>query len=840
MTLMAAFKTVLMRYGGGEDLSVGTPIANRTRREVEGLIGFFVNTLVLRTDLSGNPSFRELIRREREVALGAYAHQEAPFEKLVEEINPDRDLSRNPLFQVMMVLENVGRSELGIRGLKTVSIKEEKIGQEAGVAKFDLTLALTESIEGIAGSMEYSLDLYEGETIRRMARHYEKALEEIVRDPEQRIGEIELMCEVERRQIIEEWNATEREYGDAPLAHELIAEQARRRPEGLAVVYEQEQISYRELNERANRLAHYLRELGVGPEVMVGVCLERSIEMVVGLLGILKAGGAYLPMDPTYPDGRLSMMVEDAKVRILLTGERLAKRFSERSMSLICLDSDWITISTRSPEDLPAQVKPDNTAYVIYTSGSTGRPKGVVVTHRSVLNLFKAIDEKLYFSQDDVWTMFHSYSFDFSVWEMWGALICGGALVVVPYLVARTPEEFYHLVQRHGVTVLNQTPSGFRQFMKVDEAISASLDTGLRTVIFGGEALELNSLKGWLKRHGDEPPQLINMYGITETTVHTTYKRVTNEDLGESTGSVIGKPLANMRMYVLDEQLRPVPVGVVGELYVAGTGMSRGYLGREELTAERFIPADCGKPGERIYKTGDLVKYLRDGNIEYLGRKDHQVKIRGYRIELGEIERALEQVEGIQETVVVLREENSGDKRLVAYVVAEGEKEEETQPNKLREYLKKKLPDYMTPSAIVLLEKMPLTPNGKLDRKALPSPRQERVGVEPGYMAPRTPIEEDVARIFCEVLGFEEVGIYDDFFALGGHSLLATKVISRISNAFQIELSVRALFDAPTVNGLVAAIVESQAGQFEDDALLQMLADLDGLPENERNATFND
>jgi amino acid adenylation domain-containing protein/non-ribosomal peptide synthase protein (TIGR01720 family) len=809
MVLMAAFKVLLMRYSGEEDVSIGTVIANRTRREVEGLIGFFVNTLVMRTDLGGNPSFRGLIKRERKVALGAYTHQEVPFERLVQEMNPERGLSRSPLFQVLMVLQNAWIEELEISGLKVCGIKNE-----AGVAKFDLMLELTEGGEGIAGCLEYSQDLLEGDTVGRMARHYERVVGEVVRDAEQGIRDIELMSEGEKRQLIEEWNETERAYEETRLVHEMIARQARRRPEGLAVKCEQEQISYRELDERSNQLAHYLQDLGVGPEVLVGVCLERSIEMVVGLLGILKAGGAYVPMDPTYPKQRLSMMVEDGQIRLLLTQEHLAERFEEISTNLICLDQDRSTISTRNSADLPAQVEPDNAAYMIYTSGSTGRPKGVIVTHRSVLNLFNAVGEKLHLSEDDVWTMFHSSSFDFSVWEMWGALICGGTLVVVPYFVARTPEEFCDLVHQQGVTILSQTPSVFRHFIKADEVGGVRRGLSLRAVIFGGEALEFQSLRGWIERHGDELPQLINMYGITETTVHTTSKRVMNEDLREATGSVVGKPLANMRMYVLEERMQAVPVGVIGELYVGGEGVARGYMGREELTAERFPPAPYGnKPGERVYKTGDLVRYVRDGNIEYVGRKDDQVKIRGYRIELGEIEAVLNEHRSVKQSVVMVREDERGTKRLYGYVTGEAE----ISTTALRSYLRERLPDYMVPAAIMILEAMPITANGKIDRKRLlemPWLEEADRRFEQEQVGARTRTEKILVEIFRQVLKLDRVGIHDNFFELGGDSILSIQIIAKANEA-GLGLTPKQLFEHQSIAELAAVACNGDTIELE-------------------------
>jgi len=794
MALLTVFKVLLHRYTGQEDIVVGTPISGRNRVETDNLIGFFLNTLALRTDLSGNPSFRELLGGMRKVALEAYAHQDLPFEKLVEELQPERDLSRSPLFQVMFAFQHAPRQSWKLSGL---SLSREKV--ESGSAKFDLTLSIRETAaNGLQGTFCYRTDLFDEAMIERLAGHFVRLLDGVIANPETRVGELPLLTGLEQEQILVHWNDTQRDYDEQLCIHELFTEQARRRPERLAIVCEQEQISYRELNERANRLAHYLRELGVGPEVIVGICLERSIEMMVGLLGILKAGGAYVPMDPTYPGERLNMMVEDADIRLLLTQECLAERFPYRSVKLICLDRDWRAISSRSPEDFRALVEPDNAAYVIYTSGSTGRPKGVIVTHRSLHNLFNAVNERLDFGEDDVWTLFHSYSFDFSVWEMWGALAYGGKLVVAPYLIARTPEEFRDLVHQQSVTILSQTPSAFRQFIKADEIAGASENSSLRAVVFGGEALEFQSLKGWLDSHGDEAPQLINMYGITETTVHTTYKGVKREDLKEASGSVIGKPLANVQMYLLDERMHSAPVGVRGELYISGRGVARGYLGRPELTAERFIPSPFSKtPGARLYKTGDLARYQPDGNLCYIGRDDSQVKVRGYRIELREIEAALVQHPDVREAVVIAHGAEIVGQRLVAYLVANPKPT--SLLNELRDFLKKALPEYMLPAAYIMLEALPLTPNGKVDRKQLPDPK---LTADPEkYVGPRNEVEEILCSVWSQVLNVESVGVEDNFFHLGGDSILSIQVIARAASR-GIRLTPRQLFEYQTIAGL--------------------------------------
>jgi amino acid adenylation domain-containing protein len=803
MTLLAAFQTLLHRYTGQEDIAVGSAIANRTRAEIEGLIGFFVNTLVLRTDLSGNPSFRELMARVRNVALDAYEHQDLPFEKLVEELNPDRKSGRTPLFQVMFVFQNVPRSDLELRGLDVKSVRTD-----SDTAKFDLTLSVVEGAGELKASLAYNTDLFDAETIRRMLGHFQRLLEGIVADSEGRLSELAILTEAERRQIVVEWNDTGRDYPKDKCIHELFEEQVERTPDAVAVVFEGQQLTYRELNARANQLAHYLRTLGVGPDVPVGVCVERSLEMVIGLLGILKAGGAYVPLDPDYPKERIAFMLEDAQVPILLTQRRLIQRLPEHAAKLIQLDAEREVIAANCQNPVSG-ARGENIAYVIFTSGSTGKPKGVPVTHTNVERLFTATEAWYHFDEHDVWTLFHSYAFDFSVWEIWGALLYGGRLVVVPYLVSRSPERFYELLRTEQVTVLNQTPSAFRQLIQFEDVRGAASDLALRYVIFGGEALELHSLKPWFSRHGDQRPQLVNMYGITETTVHVTYRPITLANISITQGSVIGVRIPDLHVYILDQVRELVPVGVAGELYIGGRGVARGYLHRPELTAEKFIPNTFSDtPGARMYKTGDLARYLPDGNIEFLGRIDHQVKLRGFRIELGEIEAVLSEHPMVRETVVVAREDRPSEKRLVAYVVSR--KEQTCTTSELRHFLKQKLPEHMVPSAFVLLDILPLTPNGKVDRKALPAPDQSRPEMEEGYVLPRTPVEELLTGIWAEVLKLEKIGIHNNFFDLGGHSLLATQVVSRIRESLQVELPLRVLFEKPTVIGLAEQIEETR------------------------------
>ncbi|NER29540.1 MAG: amino acid adenylation domain-containing protein, partial [Symploca sp. SIO1C4] len=802
MVLLTAFEILLYRYSGQKDLLVGTPIANRNQSEIEGLIGFFVNTLVLRTQIEGNPSFKELLTQVREIAMAAYSHQDLPFEMLVEALQPERDLSYTPLFQVMFSLDNEILSQLNLMGLTLSPLRVE-----SQTSKFDLTLSMENRADGLVGVWEYSTDLFDASTIERMTSHFVRLLEGIVSNPQQQIWQLPLLSEAEKHLLLVKPNQTQIDYPQHQCIHQLFEEQVERTPNAIAVVFENQQLTYHQLNYRANQLAHYLQSLGVGADVMVGLCVERSLNMIVGILGILKAGGAYVPIDPDYPSERLHFILEDAQLSIILTQQQFVESIANNQGQVICLDTNWETIAQHSHSNLKSTATANNLAYIIYTSGSTGKPKGVLVNHSNVVRLFAAIDDWYNFNSQDVWTLFHSYAFDFSVWEMWGALLYGGKLVVVPYLVTRSPESFYQLLSQEKVTILNQTPSAFRQLIQAEESIATTKNLDLRLVIFGGEALELNSLRPWFERHGDQKPQLVNMYGITETTVHVTYRPLSLADL-DGTASVIGRPIQDLQVYLLDPYLQPVPMGVPGEMYVGGAGVTRGYLHRSELTAERFISNPfVDNPQARLYKTGDLARYLTNGELEYLGRIDNQIKIRGFRIELGEIEALVSQHPEVWESVVMMREDEPGDKRLVAYAVPQSESSPTTA--QLRQFLEAKLPAYMVPNAFVILESLPLTANGKINRRALPAPdvnsdRQNQ------YVAPRTPTEKILAQIWGQVLKVEQVSIEDNFFELGGHSLLATQLVSRIRDAFQVELPLQKLFGSAKVAQLAHCIEQLQ------------------------------
>ncbi|MGV5025695.1 amino acid adenylation domain-containing protein, partial [Pseudomonas aeruginosa] len=608
--------------------------------------------------------------------------------------------------------------------------------------------------------------LFDASTVERLAGHWRNLLRGIVANPRQRLGELPLLDAPERRQTLSEWNPAQRECAVQGTLQQRFEEQARQRPQAVALILDEQRLSYGELNARANRLAHCLIARGVGADVPVGLALERSLDMLVGLLAILKAGGAYLPLDPAAPEERLAHILDDSGVRLLLTQGHLLERLP-RQTGVEVLAIDGLVLDGYAESDPLTALSADNLAYVIYTSGSTGKPKGTLLTHRNALRLFSATEAWFGFDERDVWTLFHSYAFDFSVWEIFGALLYGGRLVIVPQWVSRSPEDFYRLLCREGVTVLNQTPSAFKQLMAV--ACSADMATqqpALRYVIFGGEALDLQSLRPWFQRFGDRQPQLVNMYGITETTVHVTYRPVSEADLEGGLVSPIGGTIPDLSWYILDRDLNPVPRGAVGELYIGRAGLARGYLRRPGLSATRFVPNPFpGGAGERLYRTGDLARFQADGNIEYIGRIDHQVKVRGFRIELGEIEAALAGLAGVRDAVV-LAHDGVGGTQLVGYVVADSAEDAERLRESLRESLKRHLPDYMVPAHLMLLERMPLTVNGKLDRQALPQPDASLS--QQAYRAPGSELEQRIAAIWAEILGVERVGLDDNFFELGG------------------------------------------------------------------------
>jgi amino acid adenylation domain-containing protein len=801
MTLLAAFKVLLYRYTSQDDLIVGTPIANRNRLETEGLIGFFVNALVLRTDLSGNPGFRELLRRVGEVCLGAYGHQDLPFDRLVEELHVKRDLSRNPLFQVMFVLHNASLRTVELPGLTLSPVEGD-----SETAHFDLTLQILDTEQGLTAAFVYNTDLFEAATIARMLDHFQTLLEAIVADPEQRLSDLPLLTETERQQLLVEWNGTKTDRPQDLCIHQLFEAQVERTPDAIALVFEAEQLTYGELNRRANQLAHHLRALGVGPEVLVAICLERSLEMVIGLLGILKAGGAYVPLDPAYPKERLAFMLKDAQVAVVLTQERLVAGLAEQDAKVICLDSGWETMARESGENLDSSTLPENLAYVIYTSGSTGQPKGVLVSHGSIADHCRNAQRYYELDSRDVVLQFASLSFDVSLEEILPTLIAGARLVIMGTNIW-PPAEFHRKISEFGLTVLN-LPTVYWQELAREWAGVPELVPNIqpRLFIVGGDTMVPEVLKLW-QRTPVKSIRLLNAYGPTEATITATAFEIAPRPRENTTGQrvPIGRPLANRAIYILDQHSHPVPIGVHGHLHIGGVGLARGYLNRPDLTAEKFIPDPFSTaPGARMYRTGDLARYRPDGNIEFLGRADHQVKIRGFRIELGEIEAVLGQHPAVREAVVLAREDAPGEKRLVAYVVADSTADE------LRRFLKDKLPAYMVPAVVVLLEALPVTPNGKVDRRALPAPDRSRPELEKAFVAPRDDLELQLAHIWEEVLGVRPVGVRDNFFELGGHSLLAVRLFALIEKRLGKKLPLTAIFQGATVEHL-ADVLRQQA-----------------------------
>jgi amino acid adenylation domain-containing protein/non-ribosomal peptide synthase protein (TIGR01720 family) len=805
MTLLAALDVLLYRHAGQSDLAVGTPITNRARAETEGLIGFFLNTLVLRAQIDGSQTFVELLARVRETCLAAYAHQDMPFERLVQELEPQRDLSRSPLFQVLFTLQSAPTEAIELPGLTL-----RGRAQEADTAKFDLTFVLTEGSEGIAGSLEYNADIFDASTIDRLLAHFAVLLQRVSENADLRIDDIDILPPAERHQLLVTWNETAGPYPDQALLHELVEAQAARTPDAVAVTFRGEQLSYRELDERSNRLAHHLRKLSVGPDVPVAFCLERSLALIVGILGILKAGGPVVSLDPEYPRERLTFMVDDAQAPVILGQSSLLSALPPHAATVILMDQSPAVFDAEPASHLDrGALTPDNLAYLIYTSGSTGKPKGVAMGHRPLVNLF---DWGNGVSPGNVRTLqFASPSFDVSYQEIFTTLSAGGTLVLVAEDVRRDGERLLRHLASEQVERLFCPPVALMAIADADPPADLP-PMRLKEIITAGEALRITPrVAALLERLPD--CVLRNQYGPSESHV-VTELCLRGSPRAFPALPAIGRPIRNVRCYILDSQRRPVPLGVPGELYLGGFQLARGYLHRPDLTEERFVPDPFGdEPGARLYRTGDLCRYRIDGEIDYLGRADTQVKVRGFRVELGEIEAVLGEHAAVREVVVVVREDQPGERRLVAYLVRnEGEPLAVTE---LRAFVKSQLPDYMIPQLFVVLEQLPLTPSGKVDRRALPAP-DEGALADQARVAPRGPVEEALAGIFAEILRLpvEQVGAHDGFFELGGHSLLGTQVVSRIRSAFRIELPLRALFELPTPAGLAAQVDHAlRAGQ---------------------------
>jgi len=793
MTLLAAFQTLLHRYTGQEDILVGSPVSGRNLRETEAVIGLFINTLVMRGDLSGDPPFRELLGRVREMAVDAYANEGVPFEKLVEELQPERSLSRPPLFQVMFALEPAPLQAVNWPGLKLTPLP-----LDSGTAKFDLTLYLTEDAGGLTARMEYNTDLFDPATIRRMLAHFKVLLEGVAADPDKRLSDLPLLSDAERECLFVEWNRTQADYPPQKTIHELFEAQAARTPDAVAVVFGDQQLTYRQLDQEANQTARYLRKLGVQPGTLVGICLDRSPGMMVGLLGVLKAGGGYLPLDPTYPRERLAFMREDSGAFAVVTERRLLDTLPRRGATFLCLDDDWKVITRESRKKPAVKVSPEDIAYVIYTSGSTGKPKGVQIPHRAVVNFLNSLKREPGLSAEDALLAVTTLSFDIAALELFLPLTVGARVVLATREEAADGVQLAAKIARTGVTVMQATPATWRMLLDSGWPGARSL-----RIFSGGEALPRELADRLLERCAE----LWNLYGPTETTVWSAAANI----LPGNEPVVIGRPIANTQFYVLDRHRHPVPVGVPGELFIGGDGLARGYLNRPELTAEKFIRHPFhDDPAARVYRTGDRARWLADGNIELLGRIDHQVKIRGFRIEPGEVEAALLQFPKVREAVVVAREDAPGDKRLVAYLTTY--RQTTVSLNELRPFLRQHLPDYMVPSALVMLEKLPLTPNGKVDRRALPAPDTQRPKLETTFVAPGAGLEPAIAAIWERVLSIKNPGVDDNFFDLGGHSLQVVQVQNRLRETLGIELPVIKLFEYPSIRSLAGYLGEEKKG----------------------------
>ncbi|MGH9761865.1 MAG: amino acid adenylation domain-containing protein, partial [Blastocatellia bacterium] len=788
---------------------VGSPAAGRTHAGFDRVVGYFVNPVPMRANFSAGLRVDGFAEQVRETALGAIEHQDYPFSLLVDLLQVQRDPARSPLFQVMFVYQssNVfgegglgpfalgapsGRIEMGELVLESMALDET-------TAQYDLTLTVAETRDGLAASLGYNTDLFDARTMVRMSGHFLTLIDAVLSEGSRLVSFLPLLSSYEEEQLLSRVRAIPN-YSLNDCVHRLFEAQVARTPDSVALVYEGEETTYLELNSNANKLAHYLMSIGAGPETPVAVCVERSTEMVVCLLAVLKAGGAYVPLDRAYPKQRLAHILEDSGASILLTQSQAVDGLPQTRGALVCVDTDLDAISNHSSENPDGVTYPENAAYVIYTSGSTGAPKGVAVTHYNVARLFESTKHWFQFDELDVWSLYHSYAFDFSVWELWGALFSGGKLVVTAYWVSRSPDLFLELVASQRVTILNQTPSAFKQLIDADRSARTQAGLALRVVIFAGELLDLQSLQPWFERHGEAAPALANMYGITETTVHVTFRRIYERDTNEATASPIGEPIPDLRVYVLDDQLQLLPYCVPGQIFVAGAGLARGYIGRADLTADRFLPESFSQEsGARMYASGDVCRYTTTGDLQYLGRADHQVKIRGFRIELGEIAAVLTGHPAVAQAVVLMLEELGAEKQLAAYIVPE--RALEVKAGELREFLKQSLPGYMVPAAFVMLEGLPLTPNGKLDRAALPAPDDATRMAGNLFQAPRTLFEETLAKIWSAVLRVDQVSVFDNFFELGGDSILSIQVVSR-ARQVGLALTPRLLFEHQTVADL--------------------------------------
>jgi amino acid adenylation domain-containing protein len=814
---------ILSRYSNESEVVFGTTVSGRAAplEGIENMVGLFINTLPLRVQVRREESFLEWLQglQAQHTERRLYEHSSLTH------IQQWCDLPANlPLFESILALGNYPTPHQTDAERRPLAISEMRLFEQTN---YPLTVVVMPG-EKLSWRFQYDCHRFDDSTIARMLRHIQTLLEAIVADPDRPLGQLPWLTEMEKQQLLTDWNPPATDEPPRQPIPALFEAQVSRTPEATAVVFEDQRLTYAELNRRSNQLAHHLRQLGIKPNDLVAMYMDRSLEMVIGILGILKAGGAYLPLDSAYPAERLAFMLEDSQAPILLTQKKMAGHLPPYQGQIMCLDSDWDLVAGANDDNPETVIAPTDTAYVIYTSGSTGKPKGVLISHGNVVRLFTSTQNWFNFDENDVWTLFHSYAFDFSVWEIWGALIYGGRLIVVPYWISRSFEDFYKLLRQEKVTVLNQTPSAFRQLIRAEERVGVAPELALRLVIFGGEALELQSLRPWFERHPETAPQLVNMYGITETTVHVTYRAIQASDLETASGSVIGVPIPDLQLYILDPHQQPVPIGVMGEMYVGGAGVAQGYLNRPELTAARFISNpfthhnDDQAPASRLYRTGDLARFLPGRDIEYMGRIDHQVKIRGFRIELEEIETNLTRHPAIRESVVVAHTQDT-DTTLMAYVVTD--RHPRPSIDDLRAYLKRRLPDYMTPATFIFLEALPLTPNGKIDRKALPDPGTSRPALAKRYVAPETEIEQTIATIWQEVLSLDNVGRHDNFFDLGGHSLRMVQVHSKLKAQFEQDLPMIKLFEHPTIAAMGQFLSQGQNGTVDTSPKIDQVQD---------------
>lgn len=839
MFLQTAFSVMLSRYSNEVDIVMGTPIAGRLHKNVEQMVGFFANTVVMRSDLSGNPEFTSLLQRNKQMILDTYTHQHIPFEMLVDVLNPERSMRYSPIFQILLVVQNNIQESLALADLSSTQLELEDT-----LTKFDIELNAIETVDGLSLSWHYNTSLFYGETIERMAQSFSVLLSSVLGDPAQSIQRLSLLTENEKSQ---QSSSAHHKYVELPCIHALFEEQVVRHSNKCAVVYESAEMSYAELNQRSNQLAHYLIELGVTPESLIGLCVERSLEMMVGVLGILKAGAAYIPLDPAYPLDRLEYVLEDSGAQLIVIQKHLQQGIPAfTKQGVICLDD----INTQNKlKDYPStnpllDLSSKNLMYVIYTSGSTGKPKGVLVEHGNVARLFKSSDKHFNFTEHDTWTLFHSFAFDFSVWEMWGALLYGGKLVIVPRAIAQDSKRFASLLLTEKITVLSQIPTAFYSLVRAME--SDNTRHHLKYIVFGGEALDYNQLKPWYALFGEGQTQLVNMYGITETTVHVTYKAIRAGDVDNWT-SAIGHALDDLSVAVCDQYQQLVPMGVAGELLVGGGGVTRGYLNRPELTAEKFINDPFSEnSSQKFYRTGDLVRQTPDGGLQYLGRIDNQEKIRGFRMELGEIEYHLSNVPGVKEVAVLARKDSGNEKILVGYLVQdESMRLEQNLPEQRNSRIatiiasmKKSLPEYMVPLVYVFLDSMPLTSSGKVDRKALPEITEEHLHKNE-YVAPRNEIEQKLCRIWQDHLHLSQVGINDNYFSLGGDSIRALNIVA-LAEDEGIPLSVADIFRCPTISELSQRIQESSNEEMGDAELAKLLEEIENFSDEEVAARLGD